>query len=62
MKGLEISLEQILGEGFYSDPQGQAHYDEHTLALCSTAALNARDRSQEPGNTVISYLWVKQGQ
>ena len=38
-KGLEISLDQILGEGLYSDPQDQGPYDDHTLSLCGTAAL-----------------------
>ena len=40
-KGLEIFLEQILGEGLYSDPQDKALYVDHTLSLCSTAALMA---------------------
>ena len=31
-KGLEISLDQILGEGLYSDPQHQAHFDDHTVS------------------------------
>ena len=46
-KGLKIPLDQILSEGLYSDPQDQALYDDHTLSLCSTAALNAWDRIQE---------------
>ena len=47
VKGLEISQEQILGDVHYSDPQNQSLYDEHTLSLCSTAALNVWDKSQE---------------
>ena len=31
-KGLEIFLDQILGEGHYSDPQDQALYDDDTLS------------------------------
>ena len=55
-KGLEISLDQILGEGLYSDPQDQALYDDHTLSLCSTAALKAWDRIQEQGKEVSHIL------
>ena len=40
-KGLELSQDQILGEGHYSDSQDQALYDEYNLSLCSKAALNA---------------------
>ena len=51
-KGLEISLDQILGEGLYSDPQDKALYDDHTLSLSNTAALKAWDRTQELGKRV----------
>ena len=61
-KRIEILQDQILGEGLYSDPQDQAIYDEHTLSLCSTAALNAWDRIQELGKRIESYIRVKQGQ
>ena len=40
-KGLEISLDQIQGEGLYSNFQDQAFCDYHTLSLCTTAALTA---------------------
>ena len=40
-KGIEISLDQILGEGHFPDPLEQANYDEHTLSICTTAALKA---------------------
>ena len=63
VKGFETSKEQILSEGHNSDPQEQTHYDECTLSLCSTAALNAWDRIQELGTQRIeSYIRVKQGQ
>lgn len=55
-KGLEISLDQILGEGLYFDSQDQALCDEHTLSLCSTAALKFWDRIQKSGKRVESYL------
>lgn len=61
-KGLEISQDQILGKGLYSDLQDQGLYDEHTLSLCSTAALNAWIRIQELGKRIESYIRVKQGQ
>ena len=61
-KGTEISIDQILGEGLYSDPQDQALYNDHTLSLCTTAALKAWDRIQELGKGVESYLMVKKGQ
>ena len=43
----EIFQDQILGEGYYSDPQDQALYDKQTLSPCSTEALNAWDRIQK---------------
>ena len=58
-KEFETSQDQIFGEGHYSDPQEQAHYDEHTLSLCRTAALNAWDRIQELGKRTESYIRVK---
>ena len=61
-KGLEIFLNQILDEGFYSDLQDHALYDDHTLSLCTTAALKACEWIQEVEKTVESYLWVKQDQ
>ena len=51
VKGLDISQDQILGEGLYSDPQDQALYDDHTLSLCSTAPLKAWDMIQEVGKS-----------
>ena len=61
-KGTKISLDQILGEGLYSDPQEQALYDDNLLSICATAALKAWDRVQDPGQRVESYIMVKQGQ
>ena len=55
-KGLEIYQDQILGESHYSDPQEQALYDECTLSLCSTAALNACNRIQEPGKKNLNHI------
>ena len=46
-KGFDIFVDQILGEGLYSDPQDQALYDDHTLSLCTTAALKTWDRIQD---------------
>ena len=35
--GLEMPLDQILGEGPYSDPKDQALYDDYTLKLDYTS-------------------------
>ena len=48
-KGFEAPQDQILGEGAYADPQGQALYNEDILSLCHTEVLNAWDRFQELG-------------
>ena len=48
--------------GHYSDPQEQAHYDEHTLSLYSTAALNSWDMIQKPRKITEPYIRAKQGQ
>ena len=61
-KGIEVSLDQILGEGLYSDPQEQALYDENILFVCATAALRTWDRVQDSGQRVELYIRVKQGQ
>ena len=61
-KGAENSLRQILGERFYSDPQDQTFYDDHILSVCTSPALKAWDKVQEPGHNVESYLRVKQAQ
>ena len=37
----KISQDKILGEGGYATIERRAVYDEHTLDLCHTAALNA---------------------
>ena len=59
-KGLEISIDQILGKGLYSDLQDQVLYDDHYLSLCSTITLKVWDRIQELRKRVESYLRVKQ--
>ena len=61
-KGIEVSLEQILGKTLFSDPQEQALYDENILSICATAALRAWDRVQDSGQRVESYIRVKKGQ
>lgn len=57
VKGTEISIDRILGDGLYSDPQDQVLYDDHILSLCATAALKAWDRVPDPGQRVESYLY-----
>ncbi|XP_049981111.1 endogenous retrovirus group K member 5 Gag polyprotein-like [Alexandromys fortis] len=61
-KGSDISLDKILGEGLFSDPQEQANLDESILSICTTAALRAWDRVQDPGQRMESFVTIKQGQ
>ena len=42
---MEISQDQLLQEADYANVQRQSVYDDHTLALCHTVALNAWDRT-----------------
>ena len=47
-KEFEASQKQILGEGYYKDPQDwDICNDENSLSLCHTTALNVWDRIQE---------------
>ena len=48
-KGIEVSLDQILGEGLYFDPREYALYDENILSICATVALRAWDKVQDSG-------------
>ena len=58
--GIEISQDQLLGEGEYADVERQALYSEHTFQLCRTAALNAWDRIEEVGKKLESFTRVIQ--
>ncbi|XP_035296233.1 endogenous retrovirus group K member 113 Gag polyprotein-like [Cricetulus griseus] len=60
--GVDAPLQKILGEGIYSDPQIQAEYDDHTLSLCRTAALNAWDKVRESGEQLEAFTKIEQGQ
>ena len=51
-KGMEISQDQLLGEGDYADIQRQSLYDDHILDSCHTAALNAWYRTGEVGKKI----------
>lgn len=53
---MEISQDQLLGEGDYANVQKQSLYDDHTLAVCHTAALHAWDRTGEIGKKIESHL------
>ena len=55
---MEISQDQLLGEGDYADVQRQSVYGEHTLGLCYTVALNAWNRTGEIGKKVKSFTKV----
>ena len=58
-KGIQTSQDQILSEGIYADQQFQALYDEQILSLCHKAALNNRNRIQELGKCIESFIRVK---
>ena len=59
-RGIEISQDQLLGEGEYADIELQSLYDEHTLVLCRMAALNAWDQIEEIGKKLESFTKVVQ--
>ena len=52
---MEISQDQLLREGDYANLQRQYVYDDHTLALYCTAALNAWDRIRKIGKKIESF-------
>ena len=58
---MEISKDQLLGEGHYANVERQSLYNGHTLSLCHTAALNAWDRIEEVGKKIESFTKVIQG-
>ncbi|CAO2624290.1 hypothetical protein LEMLEM_LOCUS18299, partial [Lemmus lemmus] len=58
----QTAAASVKGAGRYSDPLDQAGYNDHILSLCTTAAMTAWSRLQEPGQQVQSYLKIKQGQ
>ncbi|XP_052576061.1 limb region 1 protein homolog isoform X1 [Peromyscus californicus insignis] len=61
IRGFVISQDQILGEGCFADRNVQATYDEHTISLCRTAALNAWEKIPEPGKPTEVYTKIFQG-
>ncbi|KAL6085757.1 hypothetical protein STEG23_032269 [Scotinomys teguina] len=62
LRGFEISQDQILGEGHFANRNIQATYDEHTISLCCTAALNAWEKIPEPGKqTEEDDMYVMHG-
>ena len=58
---MEISQDQLLCDGQYADLQREFRFDDHTLALCHTAALNAYDRPKESGKKTESFTKIIQG-
>ena len=52
---MEISQDQLFGEGDYADIERQSLYDVHILALSHAAALNAFDRIEDIGNMTESF-------
>ena len=61
IRGFQVSQDQILGEGEFADKNVQAFYDEHTISLCRTAALNAWEKIPEPGKPTEIYSKIFQG-
>ena len=57
---MEISQDQVLEEGDYINVQRQSLYDNHTLVLCCTAALNAWDGIEEVEKKIESFTMVIQ--
>lgn len=55
-RGMEISQDQLLNEGEHADLQRQFRFDDHILAICCTATLDAWDRDEESGKRTDSLL------
>ena len=53
---MEISQDQILGEGNYASLERQSLYCGHILALCSAGVLSAWDRIEEVGKKIESKV------
>ena len=49
---MEISQDQIFGEGDYAIIERQSRDDGHILALCHAAALSAWNRIKEVGKKI----------
>ena len=58
---IDISQDQILGEGQYSDSLRQFGFDYHTFALCLLEALNAWNKVEELGNRSELFTKILQG-
>ena len=54
---MEISQDQLLGEGDYADVQRQSPYDDHVLDL----PFDVWDRTEEKGKKNVSFSKVIQG-
>ena len=59
-RGIEVSQDQLLGEGEYIDIERQSLYNEHTLDLCYKVALKPCDWIEEIGNKTESFTKVIQ--
>lgn len=53
---MEIAQEHRQNEDQYADFQRQFRIDDHTLAQCHIAALNAWDRIEESGKRLINEI------
>lgn len=59
--GFEIPKIKYFSKGHYADINSQVTFDEHTLLLCCTAALNAWVKIQELEKRIESYTKAIQG-
>lgn len=53
---MQISQDELLGEGDYADTQRQSLYDDHALDL----PLNVQDRIEEEEKKIVSFSKVIQ--
>ena len=58
---MEISQGQLLSKGQYADLKRSFRFDDHTLALCHIAILNAWDMVEESGKRMESFIKIIHG-
>ena len=56
----KVEVWKPLGERDYATVERQSLYDDHILALCHGATLNAWDRTEEVGKKIESFTKVIQ--
>lgn len=61
VRGYVISQDQILGDSHCADVERHITFDDHILALCYTATLNAWDKIQRSGKKTEPFTKVIHG-